>query len=149
MKYQEIIHREGLIHEVPEALIFSVIHEESAFNEKARSFVGARGLMQLMPATAKSLMGQLSMPKAGIESPNSNIALGTAYLRMVKNYCKCSWHLVAPGYNAGQGALKKWLLRRPKEPLDLFVENIPYEEAKRYTKLVNRSFATYQSFIER
>ena len=149
MKHRKIIHDEALKNEVPEALIFSVIHEESAFNEKARSFVGAQGLMQLMPATARSLRRQLSMPTTKLELPKSNIALGTAYLRMVKDYCKCSWHLVAPGYNAGQGALKKWLLRRPQEPLDLFVENIPYEEAKRYTKLVNRSFNTYQSFIER
>ena len=53
MKYQEVIHDEALKNEVPEALIFSVIHEKSAFNEKARSFVGAQGLMQLMPATAE------------------------------------------------------------------------------------------------
>ena len=89
------------------------------------------------------------MPTTRLELPKSNIALGTAYLRMVKKLLSVFVDPRAPGYNAGQGALKKWLRKRPSEPLDLFVENIPYEEAKRYTKLVNRSFVTYRSLIER
>ena len=69
--------------------------------------------------------------------------LGTRYLRVVYDRSKAVHHLVPAGYNAGAGALRRWLKKRGNIPLDLFVELIPYEEARGYTKRVNASWATY------
>ena len=142
--HRKIVRWQSQRQKVPKSLIWAIIREESRFDPRAVSFVGARGLMQLMPATAGDMARVEGIKKPRLFSPATNIRLGTRYLKFVKAYVKNSWVVVPPGYNAGQGALRKWLRANASTEFDLFVETIPYDEARSYTKKVNRSFAIYQ-----
>ena len=147
--YRRIVRRQSKRQNVPETMIWAIMREESRYDRAAVSFVGAKGLMQLMPGTASDMARGEDLRKPQLFYPATNIRLGTRYLRFVQNYVKKSWVLVPPGYNAGQGALRRWLNRSPDQELDLFVENLPYDEARSYTKRVNRSFAIYQLLSKR
>ena len=74
-----------------------------------------------------------------------NIPLGARYLAWVKRKLSCAWSLVPAGYNAGANALKRWIRLRGHLPLDMFVETLPYEEARWYTKRVNASWITFRT----
>ena len=126
---------------------WGVIREESSFNVGIESFANAIGLMQLILPTAR----QMATKKEGrvtrrrLKDPAYNITLGTRYLREVRDRTGANWALVPAGYNAGAGALSRWIKARGHLPLDLFVETIPYEEARGYTKRVVASWATYRT----
>ncbi len=132
----------------PEMLIFAAMREESGFSPAAESFANAKGLMQVIMTTARSM----SKPEDGtinektVKNPALNIKLGARYLAKLPEQTGAVQALWPAGYNAGGGALKRWLQARGDQPLDLFVELIPFEEARGYTKRVNASFATY-SFL--
>ena len=79
--------------------------------------------MQLMPATAKDMAKTEGLRRPQLFHALTNIRLGTRYLHFVKRYVKQSWVVIPPGYNAGQGALKRWIDRDPDQEFDLFVEN--------------------------
>jgi soluble lytic murein transglycosylase len=72
-----------------------------------------------------------------------NIALGSAYLGHLKGKFKGHPALMIAGYNAGEGAVQKWLKERPGAELDMFVEDIPYSQTRGYTKRVIATLATY------
>jgi len=126
---------------------WGVIREESSFNVGIESFANAIGLMQLILPTAR----QMATKKEGrvtrrrLKDPKFNVTLGTRYLRKVRDSTGANWALVPAGYNAGAGALSRWIKARGHLPLDLFVEMIPYEEARGYTKRVIASWATYRT----
>ncbi|MGB0646077.1 MAG: transglycosylase SLT domain-containing protein [Bradymonadia bacterium] len=149
MPYRKWVKRASRKHKVPKSVIWAIMREESRFDPEAISFVGAQGLMQLMPSTAREMSRRGSPISSNRLDPKTNILLGTRYLSLVKRYTKAPWVIVAPGYNAGQGALKKWLRKYPKIDLDLFVELIPYDEARQYTKRVNRSIQVYRTLNDR
>ena len=130
---------------VDSSFIWGVMREESSFKASAESFANAIGLMQLIMPTAK----HVAEPKDGpinrrqLTQPALNIKLGARYLAEVGEKSGAVSFLWPAGYNAGTGALKRWLKQKRHLPLDLFVEAIPYEEARGYTKRVNASRATY------
>jgi soluble lytic murein transglycosylase len=133
--------------EVDPNFIWGVMREESGYSRLIRSSANAVGLLQLILPTAK-MMRKKTEPEVSVESlgnPKFNIMLGARYLQWVKEHIKCSWTLVPAGYNAGGGALKRWLKLRGDLPLDLFVETIPYEEARWYLKRVNASWITFRT----
>ena len=142
--YGRHVRRQSERQSVPSNLIWAIMREESRFERRAVSFVGAKGLMQLMPATAKDMAKAEGIRRPQVFHALTNIRLGTRYLQFVQRYVKRSWVVIPPGYNAGQGALKRWINRDPDQEFDLFVENLPYDEARSYTKRVNRSFAVYR-----
>jgi soluble lytic murein transglycosylase-like protein len=149
MPYKASVKRASKASKVPKSLIWAIMREESHFNPKAVSFVGAKGLMQLMPGTAIDMSKRGQRISTDRLNPRVNITLGARYLSLVKGYTKTRWSLVPAGYNAGQGALRRWLKANQKMELDLFVEFIPYDEARRYTKRVNRSMLVYRSLLGR
>ena len=149
MPYPQWVHQASNQQKVPKSVIWAIMREESRFDPEAISFVGAQGLMQLMPSTAREMARRRPAISPDRLNPKTNISLGARYLRLVKRYTKSPWIIVAPGYNAGQGALRKWLRKHPKTELDLFVELIPYDEARRYTKRVNRSIQVYRTLNDR
>lgn len=129
---------------VNRALIFAIMRAESGFRPDAGSRAGARGLMQLMPATARSVAQWAGISYRGVRSlrdPGKNLDLGQAYLqRLVESPSAGTSliHLIA-AYNAGDGAVGNWmdgqLADAGDDPL-LFIEDIPYSETRQYVKKV-------------
>lgn len=127
------------------ALVYAVMRQESAFDPVAGSGVGARGLMQLMPDTARRVAEELGLDPSlqKLDQPSDNLRLGTAYLgKLLRTYN--SVPLAAAGYNAGPGALDRWLVEGKTLPLDLFVALIPYKETREYCQRVTGNWARYR-----
>lgn len=128
-----------------DALIMSIIREESYFNSEAQSSVGAMGLMQLMPSTAHEI-GQ----KNGIEfntqyllNPELNIKLGNIYFSILRGMLNDKDVHAVAAYNGGVGSVSKWKADLKYLDIDEFVEQIPYEETQNYVKKVFRSYWNY------
>ena len=122
------------------------MREESGFNPKVESFANAIGLMQLIVPTAKRMAKRSERPvtRARLTVPSLNVKLGARYLAHVSARALGLVPLIAAGYNAGEGAIARWLRARRQLPLDLFVEMIPFREARWYSKRVASSWATYR-----
>jgi soluble lytic murein transglycosylase len=124
-------------------MVLSLIRQESAFNPRARSSAGARGLMQLMPKTARMFHRNISKNK--LHNPNLNIKIGVKLLkRLLKKYDgNLFYTLIA--YNAGEGNLKKWKERNIfSDNLLLDLESIPFSETRLYVKLIFRNIFYYR-----
>ena len=122
------------------AWVYGLIRQESRFIMDARSRVGASGLMQLMPATAKWVARKIGMKNFKPSSVNdfdTNTILGTRYLGIVLNGLDGSEMLATAGYNAGPGRPKQWRERLPG-PVEgaIFAETIPFTETRLYVKHV-------------
>ncbi len=116
--------------------IWSIIRQESAFNERAVSRTGARGLMQLMPATARQVAQQLRLKTSfDLFDPGTNIRLGSTYLSaMLKRFGHVEY--AAAAYNAGPHRVSQWLERNPATDTRIWVETIPFNETRRYVQQV-------------
>src|SRR5690606_17147576 len=121
------------------ALSFALIRAESAWQPDARSHANAYGLMQLLPATGKSMAQQLGVPWRGTSTlldPALNIRLGSRYLaRQVARFDGNPW-LATAAYNAGPTPVQRWLADRGTLPADAFIETIPYGETRDYVARV-------------
>jgi soluble lytic murein transglycosylase len=120
-----------------EAMIYSLIRQESRFVPEARSRAGAMGLMQLMPSTAKWVARQLPVHPFKVDmlaNPEVNIRMGTYYFRRVLN---ALGHpiLATAAYNAGPGRARRWRDERPLEGA-IYAETIPVNETRDYVKKV-------------
>ena len=119
--------------------VLSIARQESAFNPRARSHAGARGLMQLMPATAKQAARQGRIPyrrESELYKPEVNIALGTAHLSWLSERFENSKIYATAAYNAGSTPVRRWLNDRGHLPLDIWIETIPYDETRHYVQNV-------------
>jgi soluble lytic murein transglycosylase len=130
------------------AFVYGLIRQESRFILDARSGVGASGLMQLMPATAKWTAKKIGLPytPALIADRDTNLRLGNAYLKLVLDDAGGSQALAAAAYNAGPGRPRKW---REGPVLDaaVWVENIPFPETRDYVKKVLSNSTYYAALI--
>lgn len=132
------------------AWVYGLIRQESRFIQHARSHVGASGLMQLMPATARYVARKIGMSDfhpAQVNDINVNIALGSNYLNMVLNDLDGSQAMASAAYNAGPGRPRAWrsTLTRSVEGA-IFAESIPFSETRGYVKNV-LSNATYYAAL--
>lgn len=117
----------------------SIARQESAFYQKARSGAGARGLMQLMPKTAKWTARNYGIAYKSaydLYRPSVNIALGTAYLASMKTRFEGNRVYATAAYNAGPSRVKRWVAQRGDLPLDIWIETIPFKETRNYVKNV-------------
>jgi len=132
------------------ALLWAVMREESGFNVKVESWANAIGLMQLIMPTAKSMGKRLDIKvnKKALRTPETNIRLGAAYLAFLADKFDDHVALMIAGYNAGEGAVARWLDDNPDTELDEFVELIPYHQTRGYTKRVLATLATYKFLYE-
>jgi len=133
------------------AWVYGVIRQESRFITDARSRVGASGLMQLMPATAKWVAGKIGMKDFHPSRVNEfeiNTVLGTNYLRMVLNDLNGSEVLATAGYNAGPRRPVQWRskLAAPVEGA-IFAETIPFTETRLYVKNVMSNAVYYATLF--
>lgn len=127
-------------------LILSIIREESYFNPKIRSTVGAAGLMQLMPYTAREAgnIAGISVPNNNLLfDPDINIRLGNIYYSTLKKALLNKDIFAVLAYNGGIGSVSRWEESLKYVDVDDFVEQIPYSETQNYLKKVFRSYWNY------
>ena len=122
---------------VPDTELVSIARRESAFFSHARSGVGAKGLMQLMPATARSTARKLGEKTlaSDLYQVEANIALGGAYYRQLLDQYRDNRVLSLAAYNAGPHRVKRWL-RESGDSMDVYqwVETIPFRETRDYVQ---------------
>ena len=124
--------------ELDEAWVYGLIRQESRFVVTARSSAGAGGLMQLMPSTAKWIAKRLGLKEHHSELVNSvdtNISMGTYYLRQMMDSLDNLPVLASAGYNAGPRRADRWRDVKPLEG-EIYVETIPFPETRGYVKNV-------------
>jgi len=126
--------------------VAAVIREESSYDPRARSWVGAVGLMQLMPDTARLVAREAGLvydEPASLWDPGLNIALGTRYLASLRARFQEPLLAVA-SYNAGPHRVQRWLADRPTADLEEFVDQIPFDETRGFVKRVFTSWQQYR-----
>ncbi|MEA2325751.1 MAG: soluble lytic murein transglycosylase [Thermoanaerobaculia bacterium] len=143
LKYADWIRKYSEGNGVDRFTVMGLIHQESYFNAKAKSAVGATGLMQLMPATGRELAGRFHIAPR-LDNPETNIRLGTAHFKMLVNLFNGSNELAIASYNAGQGRVLQWRRAAPGKPMDEFIEAIPFRETRTYVKHVVMLASTYR-----
>ena len=119
--------------------LYAIARQESAFAEDARSHVGARGLMQLMPGTARQVAKALGEPlrQRDLYQPEKNIQLGSHYLRSLLDDFNGNRILATAAYNAGPKRVARWLEKQASElPNDVWIETLPYHETRNYVQNV-------------
>lgn len=149
--YQDIVEKTTGIVRLDKYLLWSIMKAESRYNPKARSPAGARGLVQIMPRTAKHLANQLEhegFEEDRLEAPAVNVAYGAYYLRNLMERYRDNYFLVIAAYNAGPGAVDGWVKNCGNCGLDEFVDSIPYRETRQYVKKVIRFYAGYRAAYE-
>jgi soluble lytic murein transglycosylase len=131
--------------------IHAIARQESQFDRNAVSHAGARGLMQLMPGTARETSGKIAMayrPEALNSDITYNIQLGSTYFQRMLNYYNGSYPLAVAAYNAGPGNVNKWLVRNgdPRNGgIDIldWIEQIPIFETRNYVQRVLENAVMY------
>ena len=124
---------------VPASLIAGIIRQESAFDTRATSPVGARGLMQLMPATAREMSGKIGIPYQPdrLYTPEVSIRLGSAYFKEVLDGFDGNVELALAGYNGGPNRIRRmWNEQGEQARLDDFLENLGIDESRNYVKRI-------------
>ncbi len=144
--YFQEIQKWSLSRQLNPLLVTALMRQESMFQPKIKSVVGATGLMQVMPSTAAWIAPQIGMDikNLNLENPNDNIMLGTWYLDHTHQQYGNNSMLAIASYNAGPGNVAKWLQTIPKQDPDEFVEEIPFGETRNYVRLV---FGNYWNYL--
>jgi soluble lytic murein transglycosylase len=144
----QVLRRTGEIGLDP-AYVYGLIRQESRFISDARSGVGASGLMQVMPATARwtaRKIGLVNFQSHQITDRDTNIQIGTAYLKLALDDLDGSMPLAAAAYNAGPGRARTWR-QGPTLAGEIWAENIPFEETRDYVKKVLANTTVYAALI--
>jgi soluble lytic murein transglycosylase len=125
-------------HGIDSAWVYAILRQESAFISDARSSAGARGLMQLMPKTAKQVAKELKHSPLHLDDlfrPDVNIRLGAGYLNKIYRQLQENPVLATAAYNAGPRRVMSWLPDQPQAS-DIWIETIPFHETREYLKRV-------------
>jgi soluble lytic murein transglycosylase len=120
------------------AYVYGLIRQESRFVIDARSSVGASGLMQLMPSTARryaTKMGIKPFTTALLAQPEINIRIGSQYFKELMDRFGGA-HFALASYNAGESRVARWIQEAPGLPTDEFIDNIPFPETQNYVKRI-------------
>ena len=127
-------------------LVASLIRQESVFVPRTRSPVGARGLMQVMPATGRALarLEGVSYRTSRLYDPGVSIRFGTRYLHQLLEQFASRPELALAGYNAGPHRVKDWTDMNMTIPAEVFIEEIPFTETRNYVKLILRNERIYR-----
>ena len=127
-------------------LVASLIRQESVFVPRTRSPVGARGLMQVMPATGRALarLEGVSYRTSRLYDPGVSIRFGTRYLRQLLDRFAERPELALAGYNAGPHRVRDWTDMDMGIPAEVFIEEIPFTETRNYVKLILRNEKIYR-----
>ncbi len=135
MAFSREVKRHARHTSLPPSLLWSVIRQESLFNPRAVSPAGARGLMQLMPRTARHLARRIPRLKRHFDlfDPDTNIALGSLYLaERIKQFEHVP--LAVASYNAGPKRVRQWIEQTPFDEPEIWIEAIPFRETRTYVQ---------------
>ncbi|MBE6692035.1 MAG: lytic transglycosylase domain-containing protein [Ruminococcaceae bacterium] len=145
-EYSEYVTLYSKEYNVPEHLIYAVIHSESGFDKDAVSSVGAMGLMQLMPDTFQWIAKRIDVDfeNLDITDPETNIKCGTYYLNYLYQRFE-NWQTCLAAYNAGPNKVANWLLDSRYSDDGKSLKNIPITETYNY---VNRVFSAEKEYIK-
>ncbi len=149
MPFRDAVIRRSRDIQLDPAYVYGLIRQESRFIMDARSHVGASGLMQVMPATAQWTARKLGMDDFKSEHINlrdTNIAIGTGYLKIVLDNFEGSMPLAAAAYNAGPSRARKWR-QGPDLEGAIWAENVPFNETRDYVKKVLSNATLYAAII--
>ncbi|HEX8527997.1 lytic transglycosylase domain-containing protein [Allosphingosinicella sp.] len=135
------------------SLAHGIIRQESSFDRAAVSHAGARGLMQLMPATAREVAGRMGLPYGFdrlTSDPAYNVSLGTSYLATMMDMWGGNIVLTAASYNAGAGNVRRWIRengdpRMPNVDVLEWIEAIPFTETRGYVQRVIENAVVYDA----
>jgi soluble lytic murein transglycosylase len=136
--YRDLIRTSAKDAQVDEAWIYGLTRQESRFMHYAKSGVGASGLMQLMPATAKwaaKRMGMSGYRTDMIHDLSTNIEIGTYYMRYTLDLMSGQAVMATAAYNAGPSRAKRWMAQEPMEAA-IYIETIPFAETRGYVQKV-------------
>jgi len=142
--YRQLVEQHAADNGQPAALQYAIIREESAFDPLDESFANAVGLTQLTQAPAKRFARGLPFSREALHDPVINITIGARELGDLWHKAGGAAPLCIASYNAGEGAVHRWLAAAPSGlALDEFIERIPYDETRGYTKRVLGSWFAY------
>lgn len=146
LDYKDKILAQAKKQNLDSAIIYGLIRRESAFNEQAKSPVGAMGLMQIMPKTGRYIAKQLKEKWRSncLLRPETNLKYGTFYFNQLLQKFDGHYALAAAAYNAGPHRVKRWLPAEQKIAADIWVETIPYKETRNYVSAVLTYALIYQ-----
>ncbi|MEZ5312860.1 MAG: lytic transglycosylase domain-containing protein [Thermoanaerobaculia bacterium] len=146
--FDERVRRFAESQNLPSSLVFGIVHQESGFDAAAVSRSGARGLMQLMPSTARELSRRLGIPYStrGLLEPEVSLRLGTTYFRQMLGMFDDRVELALASYNGGPGRIGRlWRERGSSPEVDLFLEDLSVEESRNYVKRILLLAESYRS----
>jgi soluble lytic murein transglycosylase len=152
LAWQSVYERNTAVKQIPPSYAMAISRQESAWNPKARSPVGASGLMQIMPATAAHTVKMYNIPgysnTSQLLDPETNIQIGTQYLEYVYQQFNQNRIFASAAYNAGPGRVRSWQ-KTSAGNLDAvaFIETIPFSETRGYVKNVLAYDAYYRHFM--
>ncbi len=131
-------------------MIHAIARQESQFDKQIVSHAGARGLMQLMPGTAREQAGKMGLGDGSLNDPSYNIMLGSGYFERMLRYYGGSYPLAVAAYNAGPGNVNKWIRangdpRLPGGDIIRWVEQIPIFETRNYVQRVLENAVVYDA----
>lgn len=149
LPYRNLVQAECAQYDLDEALVLSVIFQESRFRREALSSAGAVGLMQIMPQTATWIAEHMAVENFQInqlKEPEANISMGTWYLSWLDQQFDGNRALVLAAYNAGIGNVQRWLQEGIWDGSIENIERIPYPETRQYVRSVLDQSHIYQKY---
>ena len=143
--FRDVFREQARTFDLEEAWVLGITRQESRFIADAKSSAGARGLMQLMPATAKWVAGKIGMPYSldRVIEVGTNVTLGTRYLKYVLDDLGHPV-MASAAYNAGPGRARRWRDTKPLEGA-IYAETIPFNETRDYVKKVMANTLYYSA----
>ncbi len=140
--FPELVSKNCRENHVPEALQLAIMREESAFSPRIESFANALGLTQMVVKTAQRFTPD-KVTRDTLLDPVGNLQLGSRFLAFLLEHFNGAVPLAISGYNAGEGAVDRWLKERGTLDQDEFIETIPFDETRNYTKRVLATYFAY------
>ena len=150
LAYSPEIEKAAKREDLPASFVRAIAREESSFDPEAVSWAKAYGLVQLILPTAKRFAKEVkarATPRT-LKNPKTNLKIGARYMSWLWERHRKAAAFVAAAYNAGDGAVRRWMNELDHDTIDEFVEQIPYDETRRYTRRVLQTYGVYSWLYE-